>query len=90
MKFGQLTRNNDVKSPIEVPGVAMRAGFAWIGAALWALAAAPAHAQIGPFSPTNWPPTISASATVDYVIIDPNAAFHTPCPYQKLHPYTIG
>src|SRR5215831_12471085 len=36
------------------------------------------RAQTGPFSPTNWPPTINANATVDYVIIDPNAAFTTP------------
>jgi hypothetical protein len=33
------------------------------------------HAQTGPFSPTNWPPTIDPSATVDYAILDPNAVF---------------
>src|SRR5208283_5711460 len=59
-------------------GAAMRMRFAWIGAAAWALAAAPTQAQTGPFSPSNWPPTINASAAVDYVIIDPNAVFTTP------------
>ena len=68
----------------------MRARFAWIGVAIWALAAAPAHAQIGPFSPSNWPPTISASATVNYVIIDPNAAFHTPVGWNAVLTFANG
>jgi hypothetical protein len=54
----------------------MRSGL--IAAAVWALATAAAQAQTGPFSPSNWPPTISATAAVDYVIIDPNATFDTP------------
>jgi hypothetical protein len=36
------------------------------------------HSQTGPFSPTNWPTTIDANATVDYYIADPNATFLTP------------
>ena len=36
------------------------------------------YGQTGPFAPTNWPPTVSPSATVDYGIFDPNAAFTTP------------
>jgi len=36
------------------------------------------QAQTGPFSPTNWPSTISANATVDYYIVDQNATFTTP------------
>src|SRR5579859_1490626 len=33
------------------------------------------RAQTGPFSPTNWPTTIDANATVDYYIVDPTATF---------------
>lgn len=58
--------------------------FAWIGAAVWVLAATPAQAQIGPFSPSNWPPTIDTNAVVDYVIIDPNATFDTPAGWNGL------
>jgi hypothetical protein len=36
------------------------------------------HAQTGPFSPSNWPPTINSNAVVDYLIVDPNAVFSTP------------
>ena len=36
------------------------------------------HAQTGPFSPTDWPTTIDANATVDYFIVDPNVTFSTP------------
>ena len=36
------------------------------------------HAQTGPFSPTDWPTTIDATATVDYFIVDPNVTFSTP------------
>ncbi len=34
-------------------------------------------AQTGPFSPTDWPPTVSPTAAVDYGIFDPGAAFTT-------------
>jgi hypothetical protein len=33
------------------------------------------HAQTGPFTNADWPPTINASASVDYVILDPSAVF---------------
>ncbi|MDB6022457.1 MAG: hypothetical protein JWQ04_2314, partial [Pedosphaera sp.] len=32
-------------------------------------------AQTGPFSPTNWPPTINTNLTIDYLITDPKAVF---------------
>ena len=41
-------------------------------------AVADTHAQTGPFAPTNWPPTVSSSATVNYGVFDPNANFSTP------------
>ena len=78
MKFIRLTFCKLVQSPIEIPGVAMAARFAWVAAAIWALSPAPTQAQIGPFSPSDWPPTINTNITVDYVIIDPNAVFNTP------------
>ncbi len=78
MKFVRLTLNKLVKPPIEIPGAAMGTLFAWVAAAIWALSPAPTQAQTGPFSPSDWPPTINTSATVDYVIIDPNAVFTTP------------
>jgi hypothetical protein len=37
-----------------------------------------AHAQTGPFSPTNWPATIDTNSTADYYIVDPSATFITP------------
>lgn len=37
-----------------------------------------AHAQTGPFSPTNWPSTIDTNSTADYEIIDFTANFTTP------------
>ena len=77
MKFIRLTFCKLVQSPIEIPGVAMAARFAWVAAAIWALSPAPTQAQIGPFSPSDWPPTINTNITVDYVIIDPNAVFNT-------------
>jgi hypothetical protein len=78
MKFVRLTLSKLVKPPIEIPGAAMATFFAWAAAAIWALSPAPTQAQTGPFSPSDWPPTINTSATVDYVIIDPNAVFTTP------------
>jgi hypothetical protein len=43
------------------------------------------HAQTGPFSPTNWPSTINASAAVDYAILDPNAVFiNTPAGWSDV------
>jgi len=35
-------------------------------------------AQTGPFSPSDWPPTVNANATVDYGIFDSSATFSTP------------
>ncbi len=67
-----------VKSPIEITGAATATPFTWMAAALCTLAAISTQAQTGPFSPTNWPPTINTNATVDYVVIDPNATFDTP------------
>src|SRR4051794_5512994 len=58
----------------------------WIplGAIVMALlgASLSSQAQTGPFSPTNWPPTIDANAVVDYLSVDPNAAFNTPPAWQ--------
>jgi hypothetical protein len=36
------------------------------------------QAQTGPFSVSNWPPTIDTNAPVDFLIVDPNAVFTTP------------
>ena len=41
------------------------------------------QAQTGPFPPTDWPPTVSASATVDYAIFDPAATFNTPAGWNQ-------
>jgi len=38
------------------------------------------QAQTGPFSPTNWPPTIKATETINYLIADPNAVFESTPP----------
>ncbi|MGO8930325.1 MAG: hypothetical protein ACLQU3_25940 [Limisphaerales bacterium] len=78
MKFVRLTLSKLVKLPIEIPGAALATFFAWVAAAIWVLSPASTQAQTGPFSPSDWPPTINTSATVDYVIIDPNAVFTTP------------
>ncbi len=78
MKFIRLALSKLVKSSSEIPGLTMQARFAWVTAAIWALAAASTQAQTGPFSPSDWPPTIDTNAPVDYVIIDPNAVFTTP------------
>src|ERR1035437_10005063 len=78
MKFTRLALSKLVKSSSEIPGAAMATRFAWVVAAIWGLAAASTQAQTGPFSPSNWPPTINATSIVDYVIIDPNATFDTP------------
>jgi hypothetical protein len=50
----------------------------------------PAQAQTGPFGPTNWPPTINASAVVDYVIVDPNAVFDTPAGWAPTVSFATG
>ena len=78
MKFIRISRNQPAKSPTKIFGALMRTRFAWIAAAVWALATVAAQAQTGPFSPLDWPPTINTNAAVDYVIIDPNATFNTP------------
>ena len=36
------------------------------------------RAQNGPFIPTDWPSIVDQNATVDYYIVDQNAAFNTP------------
>lgn len=82
MKFVRLTFRKFVASPIEIPRGAARRRLAWIAAALWALAAVSTQAQTGPFSPSDWPPTINTNVTVDYVIIDPNAVFNTPAAWN--------
>jgi hypothetical protein len=48
------------------------------------------NAQSGPFEPTNWPPTISASATVDYYIVDPAALFDTPAGWSQTISFAGG
>src|SRR5947209_138208 len=48
------------------------------------------HAQTGPFSPTNWPPTISSSAVVDYFVVDPNAVFTTPAGWSQTVSFAGG
>ena len=78
MKSVRASLNQLVNSPIEIPAAAVATCFAWVAAAICALSPASTQAQTGPFSPSNWPPTINVSATVDYVIIDPNATFETP------------
>ena len=78
MKSVRLILRKLIKSFIATPGITLATRFACVAAAFWALAPAAARAQTGPFSPSNWPPTISTNATVDYVIIDPNASFTTP------------
>jgi hypothetical protein len=47
-------------------------------------------AQSGPFEPTNWPPTINTSATVDYYIVDPAAAFDTPAGWSQTMSFASG
>ena len=78
MKFVLPIITKPAKSPIEITGAATAAPFTCIAAVVCILAAFSTQAQTGPFNPSNWPPTINASAAVDYVIIDPNAAFSTP------------
>jgi len=78
MKCVQTTPNTSVGSLASNPGAPSTCRLGWIVAAMWAMAAASTQAQTGPFSPSNWPPTINASAAVDYVILDPNATFDTP------------
>jgi hypothetical protein len=48
------------------------------------------HAQTGPFSPTNWPPTVDANATVDYYIVDQNATFSTPAGWSQTVSFAGG
>ena len=91
MKFVRLILSKLVKTPIQIPAAAMAMRFGWVAAAIWALAATSTQAQTGPFSPSNWPPTINASATVDYVIIDPNAAFdNTPAGWSSVLSLAAG
>jgi hypothetical protein len=42
------------------------------------------QAQVGPFSPSNWPPSINTNSIVDYFIIDPNANFTTPASWNNV------
>lgn len=52
--------------------------FRWSAALTSILVVFASRAQTGPYPATNWPPTIDAAASVDYVILDPNAVFSTP------------
>lgn len=59
-------------------------------AAIGFLAGVAAQAQTGPFAPTNWPPAINASATVDYYIVDPAAVFDTPSGWSQTISFAGG
>ncbi len=48
------------------------------------------HAQTGPFSPTNWPPTINPNAMADYFVVDPNAVFSTPAGWSPTLSFAGG
>jgi len=48
------------------------------------------RAQTGPFSPTNWPSTIDANATVDYYVVDQNATFSTPSGWSQTVSFAGG
>ncbi len=41
-------------------------------------------AQTGPFSPSDWPPTVNGSATVDYCILDPNNSFSSEADWNNV------
>ncbi|HEV7923787.1 MAG TPA: hypothetical protein VGR14_00420 [Verrucomicrobiae bacterium] len=56
--------------------------FAVIGLMLASVAGL--HAQTGPFSSSDWPPTIDTNAIVDYVIFDPNANFNSPSAWSNV------
>ncbi|HEY3854140.1 MAG TPA: hypothetical protein VGO67_07090 [Verrucomicrobiae bacterium] len=57
----------------------------WNACLVSVFAAIHLHAQTGPFPVTNWPPTIDASAPVDYAILDPNAVFdNTPAGWNAV------
>lgn len=58
-------------------------------AALAALLAGTAVCQ-AQFAPTNWPSTVSASATVNYYIVDPNANFDTPAGWNPSVSFSGG
>src|SRR5258707_2605543 len=79
MSTRELTRNPMKALRLHLNGLALQqlrccsAVFAILLAGL-----AVVQAQTGPFSPTNWPSTINANATVDYFIVDQNATFTTP------------
>jgi hypothetical protein len=47
-------------------------------------------AQSVPFSPTNWPTSINANATVDYYVIDQSAAFDTPAGWSQTVSFSGG
>jgi hypothetical protein len=49
-----------------------------------------AHAQTGPFSPTNWPGTIDTNSTADYLIVDPSAVFDTPASWNATITFAGG
>ena len=49
-----------------------------------------AQAQSGPFAPTNWPSTISPTATVDYYIVDQAATFDTPAGWSPTISFSGG
>ncbi len=75
-----------LRNTLEALHGAKRSGLTGALATL-ALAAAPLaslQAQTGPFSPNDWPPTINANATVDYTVLDPNAAFNSPAGWNNV------
>jgi hypothetical protein len=49
-----------------------------------------AHAQTGPFSPTNWPSTIDSNSISDFYIVDPNAGFATPSSWNPTISFAGG
>ena len=52
--------------------------LSWLSAIVLTTLCARLTASAGPYEPTNWPPIINATATVDYYIVDPAAVFDTP------------
>lgn len=78
MKCVRLTLRKHIKSLTKITSAIMGTHRLWMAAAFWVLAVVPTQAQTGPFSASDWPPTIDTNATVDFVVIDPNAVFTTP------------
>jgi hypothetical protein len=84
MKCVRLTLRKHVKSLTKITRAVMGTHRLWMAAAFWVLAVVPTQAQTGPFSASDWPPTIDTNATVDFVLIDPNAVFTTPAGWNPV------